>query len=57
MSWRRWANLDPLEFRLKHLEEERLRNVLEAAAKRFEWASRSKEKKAKCGSWHRVRHR
>lgn len=31
------AGRDPLEFRLVHLQEERLRNVLEAAAERFGW--------------------
>ncbi len=29
--------MDPLEFRLKNLKNERLRNVLEAAAKQFGW--------------------
>jgi isoquinoline 1-oxidoreductase len=33
----RLAKIDPLEFRLKHLKDERLRAVLEAAAKRFGW--------------------
>jgi isoquinoline 1-oxidoreductase len=31
------AGADPLEFRLKHLSEPRMRRVLEAAAKRFGW--------------------
>jgi nicotinate dehydrogenase subunit B len=31
------ANLDPLEFRLKNLQEPRSRNVLQAAAKSFGW--------------------
>jgi isoquinoline 1-oxidoreductase len=31
------AGADPLEFRLRHLGEGRLRNVLAAAADRFEW--------------------
>jgi isoquinoline 1-oxidoreductase len=31
------AGLDPLEFRLRHLTNERLRNVLVAAAERFSW--------------------
>ncbi|HLG96811.1 MAG TPA: molybdopterin cofactor-binding domain-containing protein [Bryobacteraceae bacterium] len=31
------ANLDPLEFRLKNLKDERLRAVLEAAADKFGW--------------------
>jgi isoquinoline 1-oxidoreductase len=30
-------NLDPLEFRLKNIGDERLRNVLQAAAKSFGW--------------------
>src|SRR5262249_1110678 len=30
-------NMDPLEFRRKNLKEQRLRNVLEAAAKAFGW--------------------
>ena len=37
------ANLDPLEFRLKNLEDTRLRNVLEAAAKKFGWPQAKKE--------------
>jgi len=39
------AEMDPLEFRLKNLKDERLRAVLEAAAKRFEWKGR----KGHCG--------
>src|SRR6267378_4308249 len=31
------VNIDPLEFRLKNLEDARLRAVLEAAAKTFDW--------------------
>lgn len=38
------AGLDPLEFRLAHLEPGRLRDVLEAAAKRFNWSERVKQK-------------
>src|SRR5262249_41711334 len=34
------AKSDPLEFRLAHLENSRLRAVLEAAASRFDWKSR-----------------
>ena len=30
-------HLDPLEFRLKNLKDDRLRAVLEAAAKQFGW--------------------
>ena len=36
------AGRDPLEFRLAHLEPGRLRDVLEEAARRFDWSSRSK---------------
>ena len=48
------AGLDPLEFRLAHLdssrpENARLRAVLEAAAKRFNWRERIKEKKKDIG--------
>jgi nicotinate dehydrogenase subunit B len=39
----RAANLDPLEFRLRNLTDERLRAVLEAAAKAFGWPQK-KEK-------------
>jgi len=38
------ANVDPLEFRLAHLEEGRLRDVLKAAADKFKWADRVKQK-------------
>jgi isoquinoline 1-oxidoreductase subunit beta len=38
------AGSTPLEFRLAHLENPRLRAVLEEAAKRFDWAGRSKKK-------------
>jgi isoquinoline 1-oxidoreductase len=34
------AALDPLEFRLAHLEPGRLRNVLQAAAEKFDWSGR-----------------
>lgn len=43
------ANADPLEFRLAHLEPGRLRDVLEAAAKRFNWVERVKQKKPNLG--------
>ncbi len=33
------AGIDPLEFRLSHLTDKRMRRVLEAAAKRFDWKS------------------
>lgn len=36
------AGADPLEFRLRHLEEGRLRAVLERVAERFGWARRKK---------------
>jgi isoquinoline 1-oxidoreductase len=36
------AGADPLAFRLKHLKDERLRDVLEAAAKQFGWTDRVK---------------
>lgn len=34
------AGADPLEFRLAHLENQRLRAVLETAARQFDWAAR-----------------
>ncbi|HEY0944102.1 MAG TPA: molybdopterin cofactor-binding domain-containing protein, partial [Opitutaceae bacterium] len=34
------VNLDPLEFRMRNLKDERLRAVLAAAAEKFGWASR-----------------
>jgi isoquinoline 1-oxidoreductase len=37
------AGVDPLEFRLTHLENRRLRAVLERAAKEFGWAARRKQ--------------
>ena len=33
------VGMDPLEFRLKNLKNERLRAVLQAAAEKFAWAS------------------
>ncbi len=36
------AGVDPLEFRLAHLENARLRNVLEKATREFGWAARRK---------------
>ena len=36
------AKMDPLEFRLKNAKNERLRNVIQAAADKFEWKSRKK---------------
>ncbi|WP_435009224.1 molybdopterin cofactor-binding domain-containing protein [Tundrisphaera lichenicola] len=43
------ADLDPLRFRLDHLEPGRLRDVLEAAARRFDWDGRSKRKEPNIG--------
>jgi isoquinoline 1-oxidoreductase len=37
------AGRDPLEFRLSHLEDGRLRNVLVAAAERFGWSHRRQQ--------------
>ena len=37
------AGTDPLAFRLAHLENPRLRKVLEVAAERFDWSARSKK--------------
>jgi isoquinoline 1-oxidoreductase len=36
----RMAGIDPLEFRLKNLKDERMRDVLQAAAKRFGWGKK-----------------
>ncbi len=36
---------DPLDFRLAHLENERLGAVLEAAAERFDWSKRRQERR------------
>jgi len=43
------AGIDPLEFRLKHLENERIRTVLEAAAKHFDWETKRKKNTANTG--------
>lgn len=43
------AGLDPLDFRLKHLENPRLRAVLEEAARRFNWRERVKQKNPDVG--------
>jgi isoquinoline 1-oxidoreductase subunit beta len=37
------AGADPLAFRLAHLENQRIRTVLEAAAKHFNWSERRKK--------------
>jgi isoquinoline 1-oxidoreductase len=43
------AGRDPLEFRLAHLERGRLRDVLEEAARRFNWPARVKDKAPNTG--------
>jgi isoquinoline 1-oxidoreductase len=43
------AGADPLEFRLAHLDDRRLRPTLEEAAKRFKWAERVKQKQPNRG--------
>jgi isoquinoline 1-oxidoreductase len=43
------AGRDPLEFRLAHLDNERIRNVLTAAAERFRWAERRKNRRPGVG--------
>ncbi|MCZ7637387.1 MAG: molybdopterin-dependent oxidoreductase [Verrucomicrobia bacterium] len=43
------AGADPLEFRLAHLDNERLRAVLEEAARRFRWRERVQQKEAGVG--------
>ena len=43
------AGADPLDFRLAHLENERLRAVLQAAAARFSWRQRVQEKQPDVG--------
>ncbi len=43
------AGADPLEFRLAHLDNPRLRAVLEEAAKRFHWRERVNEKRPDAG--------
>src|SRR5690606_19815709 len=37
-------NIDPLDFRMRNLRDERLRNVLTAGANAFGWGKRAKEK-------------
>jgi isoquinoline 1-oxidoreductase len=41
------AGADPLEFRLRHLENARIRAVLEAAAAKFRWVARRRAARAK----------
>ncbi|WP_367872448.1 molybdopterin cofactor-binding domain-containing protein [Luteolibacter sp. Populi] len=43
------AAIDPLEFRLRNLKDERLRAVLEAAAERFGWKGRKSHCGIACG--------
>ncbi len=43
------AGRDALEFRLAHLQEPRLKAVLEEAARRFDWETRSKAKEPNIG--------
>lgn len=43
------AGRDPLEFRLAHLDEGRLRSVLEEAARKFGWESRKAKKEPNVG--------
>lgn len=43
------AGADPLEFRLAHLDDPRLRPVLEEAARRFHWAERVQQKEPNRG--------
>lgn len=43
------AGMDPLDFRLRHLENERLRAVLEEAARRFRWRERLRQKTPNIG--------
>jgi isoquinoline 1-oxidoreductase len=43
------AGKDPLEFRLSHLDNERIRNVLNAATQRFGWVERRKKRRPGTG--------
>ncbi len=43
------AGQDPLEFRLFHLDNERMRNVLNAASQRFGWVERRKKRRPGTG--------
>ena len=51
------AGADPLEFRLAHLDNPRLRAVLETAAQRFGWQERIKQEATQHGHRPRLRHR
>jgi isoquinoline 1-oxidoreductase len=46
----RMAGLDPLEFRRKNLKDDRILAVLEAAAKQFDWARRTRIEQASGGA-------
>jgi isoquinoline 1-oxidoreductase len=37
------AGIDPLEFRMAHLEDQRMRRVLDVATKKFDWSARRTE--------------
>ncbi len=50
------AEADPLAFRLAHLENTRIRTVLEVAAKHFDWAARKQEGHARIGCGLGLRH-
>jgi len=43
------AGKDPLAFRMEHLNNPRIRNVLEAAARRFNWSQRKQNSNAERG--------
>ncbi len=43
------AGADPLAFRLAHLENQRIRTVLEAAARHFDWSARRKKVTSELG--------
>jgi isoquinoline 1-oxidoreductase subunit beta len=43
------AGRDALDFRLAHIEDDKLKTVLEEAAKRFDWANRVKAKEPNIG--------
>ncbi len=43
------AGADPLEFRLRHLDNQRIRTVLETAAKNFDWETKRKQNTQKRG--------
>jgi CO/xanthine dehydrogenase Mo-binding subunit/aerobic-type carbon monoxide dehydrogenase small subunit (CoxS/CutS family) len=43
------AGADPLEFRLKHLDNQRIRTVLEKAAKEFDWETKRKQNTPETG--------